>query len=185
MGDRMPRFKKLATFGSEERGFTLVEIMLVVILLTVVAALAIPSFSHSYKNIQLHNMATNLSYAMRYAQSLAISKGKTVQLVFDDQRQNYWLRQESGEFDDVENFNPQDFERIPGRMGRTQKISEELTVDLPESQINFFPDGTIGQTDIQICPVSCRSSEANCLEKCLTVSTKIQAGRIYVYAKDG
>ncbi len=65
------------------RGFTLVEILLVVVIMAVIAVLAVPNFSRTYAGIELHKTADDLAYRMRYVQSYAITKNTRARLEFD------------------------------------------------------------------------------------------------------
>lgn len=54
------------------RGFTLVELLLVVVIVMVTTGLALPTFVHSYRGAKLRTAARNIVMASRYARSVAV-----------------------------------------------------------------------------------------------------------------
>ncbi|MBU4333896.1 MAG: prepilin-type N-terminal cleavage/methylation domain-containing protein, partial [Candidatus Omnitrophica bacterium] len=51
--------------SSKKSAFTLIEIILVVLLLSVIAGLTIPNFRNSFRKVKLQNSANNIAYLMR------------------------------------------------------------------------------------------------------------------------
>ena len=74
-------------------GFTLIEVILVVLILSVIAGLTIPRFSSTYNRFILQKSVEDLAYIMRYAQSRAITKNRVIRLEFDSTLSQYWLTQ--------------------------------------------------------------------------------------------
>ncbi|MCK5580304.1 MAG: hypothetical protein KAJ18_03435 [Candidatus Omnitrophica bacterium] len=157
-------------------GFTFVEILLVVVLLGVVAGLSIPHFSQSYKTLQVQNIANNIVYLMRYAQSRAIIKNTTVRLVFDGPFERYWLEQaqEIGQGDEIS------FARIEGRWGRRFSVSQEVEVSMQDSFIKFYPDGKIDKNEASICRDVSQGKQ-----DCVMITTKWQPGYIHLVKQQG
>ena len=151
------------------RSFTLVELLLVVILLGLVAALAIPNFNPAFTKFQLQETGKNITYLMRYAQSRAVMTKKTHQLVFDEERSAYWLLQER---EDPDGESRQSFEMVPGRYGRSFQIPKEISVEVQDQPIRFYPDGTIDKARIYV---------SNERKDYLTVSTLEQAGYVHLF----
>ena len=150
------------------RGFTFVEIILVVVVLGVLAAVAVPALSGSYRNLLVQNTAQDMAALMRYAQSRAITQDAEILLVFDQRRRSYRLKSLTSS-DGSLDANAQD--AIPRRWGRTFRVPEELTVEIENQEIGFFPDGRISKARICICRE----------DTCLTVSTREQRGRVLVF----
>ena len=155
-----------------KKGFTLLEIWLVIILLAVAAAMAIPSFTRSFGQLELQDAANNLAYLMRYAQSRAIYNRRPLRLLFDDGMMNYRLEEaESDEESEIEDEDtPVEYRPVSGRFGRTFKIPNGITVDAESPSIAFNPDGRIEKTQINVCQAG----------QCLTVSTQNQSGYVIV-----
>ena len=139
------------------KAFTLVEVILVMLVLGVIAALAVPNFGSSYKNLQLNQAVDQFAYLMRYAQSRAIAKGDVVRLEIDLSAGSYWL---------TEKENP-----IQGRYGKHKRLSLGFKVEVDEGHVvDFYPDGQIEKQNIIIC----------FHEKCKTISTQIQRGVVHI-----
>ncbi|MFH1360891.1 MAG: prepilin-type N-terminal cleavage/methylation domain-containing protein [Candidatus Omnitrophota bacterium] len=156
-------------YFNRKKSFTLIELLLVVILLGVLAALAIPNFGPTYANLQLRETAENISYLMRYAQSQSIIKDKIYRLVLENNA-TYWIEEGSG---NAQNPDQElNFERVRSRQGRIFRIPDNLSVESDVSLIQFYPDGTIDKVRIIL---------TNTRDKTYTLSTAEQAGMVYVF----
>jgi prepilin-type N-terminal cleavage/methylation domain-containing protein len=71
--------------------FTLVEVMIVVIIIGILAAIAVPMYT-SAANVQLSAAANMVASDLEYAKSMAISTGKTYQVVFDAAAESYCIQ---------------------------------------------------------------------------------------------
>ena len=184
------------------RGFTLIELILVVFLIAVIAAAAVPNFSRTYQQMVLRQTADDLALVMRYAQSRAISKGVLHRLQLDLRGGRYWLTVvgKSGNPGNAKE------ETIPGRMGTVHQAPSSVQLDNaavvnaaaaapkisggqdgtagPSSSpadfnsggaanVDFFPDGTMTKTAFSVCQ----------LERCLIVSTQEQMGYVEILDK--
>lgn len=63
-------------------GFTLIEIILVVLIIGMTTAFAIPSFVRSYQGAKLRTSARSVVMAHRYARSVAVLQQKQVRIYF-------------------------------------------------------------------------------------------------------
>lgn len=162
-GARIP-----AADGMKSRNsFTLIEILLVVVIIAVIAALAVPNFGGIYARIQLRKAADDLAYHMRYAQSYAITKNTLTRLEFDPFFTQYWLTRQSGDetTQDV-------FEKISGRMGGIISIPHGAQISFGDDDpaMLFYPDGTMDKRRISLCHD----------EECFLISTQKQRGQVHV-----
>jgi len=153
------------TLGS--RGFTLIEIILVVVIFSVVIVLAVPNLGSTYSSMLMKKQAEDIVYLMRYAQSRAIIKSVFVRLIFDADYTKYRLLQSRSEDEDVD-IDDIVFVPFSGRFSRSHKIPNDINVESDSQEINFYPDGKIDKSNIGICRE----------EKCYTVSTEKQRGHV-------
>ncbi len=154
-------------FKSKQAAFTLIEIILVVLILSVIACLAIPNFGQTYSQLQLKQTTEDLAYLMRYAQTFAISNSQNVQLEFDSEFSSYWLNKSTADTSVADSS----FVRINGRMGRTFDIPRTIKIKAENAYILFYPDGKIDKVRIDVCQE----------QKCLAISTKEQKGYVRVF----
>lgn len=76
-------------------GFTLAEIMLVVVILGIAALMAIP-FAVSGSSMQLRSAANVIAADLEYAKSMAISRGTRYSAVFDPTNESYQIEDTNG-----------------------------------------------------------------------------------------
>jgi prepilin-type N-terminal cleavage/methylation domain-containing protein len=65
------------------RGFTLIEVVIVLILISLSAALVVPGFSRFSKAVELRATAKKVSGILRYYRNEAVQKGRVYQILFD------------------------------------------------------------------------------------------------------
>ncbi len=152
------------------KGFSLIEILLVVILLSIVAVLIIPNFSQSYESLILSKTTESIADLMRYAQSRSVMNNHAVNLIFEEDFSRYQLFQ----FDSESNA----FVAIANRLGKSFETPSNLTVSSEVTTIGFYPDGTIDPAEVSVCA----SGEDS--ERCYTVSSKVQRGFIKILEKE-
>lgn len=64
-----------------QRGFTLIELMVVVVIVTVLVLLSVPSLGTWMADARIRNTSESLMGALRVAQSTAVTRGRTTMLV--------------------------------------------------------------------------------------------------------
>ena len=80
---------------NKNSGFTLIELSLVCVVLAVMIAVAMPSFSKVYRASELRTTAAELTWTMRYGYGAALSAGTRLKLVFDQAEGSYRLEKEN------------------------------------------------------------------------------------------
>jgi type II secretion system protein H len=110
-----------------DRGFTLIELVIVLILLSLSVALVTPSLSRFYKRVELKTSAQKISGILRYFRSESIQKGKIHQVLFDEEAREVRVRALEREEREGE-----ETEEEKGKREREEAILMEKRYALPE-----------------------------------------------------
>jgi type II secretion system protein H len=138
------------------RAFTLIELLLVMALLAIVLAVAMPSLSGFFRGRSLDYEARRLLALARHAQSRAVSEGIPMMLWIDEHEKRYGVEQEPGwddrdakaiefkidpelEVEVVVTNTPATL--LPKLQLSTTELTEAQKRNLPE--IRFLPDGSV------------------------------------------
>lgn len=138
----------IGAMKQNKAGFTLVEILLVLIIMGIVVALTAPNLSKGYLRFQLNKTSDDLQSVSRWAQAMAIGQQRVYALSFADDHRSYRLVREEvidGENDGQDNFGP-----VPGALGAVHTIPQAVRLDTSEDRIQFYSDGTIGPATLQL-----------------------------------
>lgn len=127
-----------------KKTFTLIELVLVVLLISILIGLSAPSFKRTFKNLEIYNSCFNLSKLAQWVQDKAIIERNIYKIKFDLENKTFWIvKKRNTEF-------IQDFERIQGKYGRVFSLPSELKFVSEKKEIVFFPDGRCKAEDIKI-----------------------------------
>ena len=162
------REKKHIGTLSRRSAFTLVEIILVVLLLSVITGMTIPNFRNSLGKVKLQNSANHIAYAMRYAQSRAITKNVLVRFECNQTSGNYWLTEQKK---DVSGQGDKFFVKLAHKMGKKFSLPDGINIESDSLKILFYKDGRIEKQVIKLCG---RVS-------CFLISTREQRGHVNVF----
>ena len=143
-------------------GFTLLEMILVVFILSILTAMALPNFQHHYEQVQCQTTASHLAQLMRYAQSEALVTNQPIKLEFFSNFSRYAFA-----FDVSKN---QEVQKLPSLLARSVSLPEHFQVTAP-ALIHFYPDGSIDKKQILMCYQ----------KYCFTISTEEQRGKVILY----
>ncbi len=77
------------------RGFTLVEVIIVVVIISIAAMMAVPMFS-SAGSMQIGSAANIIAADLEYAKSMAITRGQNYSVVFDATAESYKIVDQNG-----------------------------------------------------------------------------------------
>lgn len=83
--------KHAPTYGFNKRGFTLIELMVVMLLITIILAVAIPRFDNAPFQDPGKKLSRWMINAVRHLRATAIQKQKTQALVVDLSQQRMWM----------------------------------------------------------------------------------------------
>jgi type II secretion system protein H len=119
------------------RGFTLVEVIIVAVILAILVTVSVPRFQDSSRGFRAEQAAFSLVQLLRYAHQRAVFQGEAIAWVWDDadRRARLALVQEDADV------------WIEERAARSEPLMEDLMVHLtrqgaPVGHVTFFPDGT-------------------------------------------
>ncbi|HOJ13194.1 MAG TPA: GspH/FimT family pseudopilin [Deltaproteobacteria bacterium] len=87
----------IPAFLAGRSGLTLMEVMVVVAIIGILASLAIPNFSGWMAKRRLDSTAREVFTDFQRARSEAITRGRSVSIVFDDGADSYLVRDSAGE----------------------------------------------------------------------------------------
>lgn len=76
-------------------GFTILEIVIVIVIIAIAAMTAIPMFT-SATSSQIRSAANIIAADLEYAKTIAISKGQTFSVVFDQTTESYRIEDQDG-----------------------------------------------------------------------------------------
>lgn len=138
----------------QRTGFTLIELILVMAMLSIVLALAAPSLARFFRGRNLDSEARRFLALTHHGQSRAVSEGVPMVLWVDQERQTYGLM--------AENSNEEtDGKALEFQLAKDVEVEVELPISRSQSTIpwkrttqlvgtlptiRFTPDGFISQT---------------------------------------
>lgn len=159
-------------FGSVRRpaAFTVIELILVVLILSILSGLTLPHFSRTRENFALKQQTQDLAHVMRYAQSRAVTKGKEMRLAFSPDFSSYQLTEEVEGMEGAQEAE-RSFEAIAGRWGRVFPLPASIKIESEEMDIRFYADGSMDKRRISICRA----------DQCSAISTKEQRGHVRIF----
>lgn len=130
-----------------KQGFSLLELIIVITIITLSTALVIPSLSRFSNTIELKGCAKKVSAILRYCRSEAVNKGKTYQVLFDSETQEVkvqpmeWMEEEKGNDEKKGEKAPEKRYSLPDpvHIKEVKVDSTQYPSDLPA--IEFYPNG--------------------------------------------
>lgn len=128
------------THNGGNKGFTLLELILVMVILSTVLGMAAPSLSGFFGSRQTHDTAAQILALTQLARSQAISEGIVYRLNFDTNERTYWLTaQQAGAFEELKTGLGQKF-TLPKDMVMEMEDVEREDKDM---FLKFTPQGTV------------------------------------------
>ncbi|MCB4791511.1 MAG: GspH/FimT family pseudopilin [Elusimicrobia bacterium] len=119
-------------------GFTLVEVCLVGLILSVMFAIAWPKMGSFARRTQLHSAADGIAATLRYARDLSLTRNSYYRLSFDNSLKGYQLFFKSG-FGGLK----EDYKPFEDSLHRKRLLSQNITIeDISQQEVVFNPDGT-------------------------------------------
>lgn len=152
-------------------GFTLIEILLVMIVLSVLAGITAVNFPKMFSSFEFQKATDDLISSMRYAQSKALTDGIKYQLVFKPDFSAYQLLRCPKEAEHGQQEISQPCQPLKSRMGREFAIGKKIKVESLTQEWFFYPNGTMDRGKIHL----------SFDKKGVTLSTEDQRGEVLVF----
>jgi prepilin-type N-terminal cleavage/methylation domain-containing protein len=80
-----------AAFDSRKSGFTLIEVMLVVVIALIMLSVSVPHFARTYKGSRLRSAARTINRMTRYARNMAIMRETRMTVVINRESREIYL----------------------------------------------------------------------------------------------
>jgi type II secretion system protein H len=131
--------------AARQSGFTLIELVIVLLIITLSAALVTPSLSRFSKSIGLKAAAKKVSAILRYYRREALHKGAVYQVLFDSEAREVKVQEiESEEITEEEKNEKKPFTKsyiLPEgiQIKEVESPTPQFPSDLPA--IEFYPNG--------------------------------------------
>jgi general secretion pathway protein H len=143
--------------GGSQGGFTLIELGLVILIISVIIALVVPKF-RDQSHVELVSQTRKLATIFRFLQQEAVLNGRVYRLNFDLDQQRYFIT--SADADDETGGNFQ--QEHGGVIGKNVTLPASLQiadVDVPfiggklyegVAFTHFYPDGSVEPTVVHL-----------------------------------
>jgi type II secretion system protein H len=131
------------------RGFTLVELLVVLALIATMVALAAPTLSHFFRGRTQDSEVQRFLSLTRYGQSRAVSEGVPMLLWIDPQAGAYGLQQEAGYTDGDTNSVQYDIGKdLKIDVVRTFGVTQPAHTGRNQPAIRFMPSGEVDSASL-------------------------------------
>ena len=118
-------------------GFTLLEILLVTIILSILISMVTVQFRRTFDNLQFKNFVLDLFTTLRYAHDKAILEKGTYLVRYTPNPPGYRLEQSTG----MKVDGHVEYRRIKDRTGIFHPLPKNTQTQIDPQQIIFYPDG--------------------------------------------
>ena len=137
------------------QGFTLVELIIVMMLLAIVAALSVPSLSRSMRQRNLDEEATRLLALTEYGRDEAVSQGVPMIVWIDAKGQRYGIEPKSGF--DADESRSREYAKHPDV---NVEIDKAVASGGVVEAMEFAPDGALTNTSVDAVRLVDRAQSA-------------------------
>ena len=129
---------------SRNRGFTLLELVLVLLVIGLVAAVTIPSLARGFASMQLRASARDVLNVFRQAKEKAVTEQTEMQITIDPSKQEFILADEVG--DDEKRFS------LPKEVIISRVSFGGSNVAQGPVFVRFLPNGSSETAEVEIKP---------------------------------
>lgn len=130
------------TIFKRSSGFTLIEILLVVLILAVIVAAAIPRFEGTFKQMQARSCAQKIYQLALFAKERAILENSDYKLKYDSDKNKIYILKKVGD----------QFKPLESRLGKSIQLRQSITLKWNRSskEILFTPNGESDKVEIHL-----------------------------------
>jgi len=134
------------TLGSKlkKSGFTLIELVLVILLVSIITALSTPLFRRTFSDLTIKNASFDMGKMINYTQEMAIIDRVMYKLNLNFEKESYWITKETHSEEGVV------YKRIKGRFGKIFILPRRFSLRSNKKEIVFYPDGRSDEAKIWI-----------------------------------
>jgi prepilin-type N-terminal cleavage/methylation domain-containing protein len=125
-----------------KKGFTLIELMLVTVIILVLVALSTPLFRKTYEDLRFTTYAKGLFHVLYYCRERSIFERKTHAIIIDNEKNTYDIF--------VQNPDSGEFEISADNRHSIFKIPKGVEIETDRKTILFHPDGYMDSAIITV-----------------------------------
>jgi prepilin-type N-terminal cleavage/methylation domain-containing protein len=114
------------------KGFTLIELIVVVIIIASICALVLPNSGKILENIKVRSTVRQICALHNYARSQAVIYATNYKVNYNVKEKSCWITKK---IDDS-------YARLNGRAGKTLFIPQDVSFKTKIDSITFYPKGT-------------------------------------------
>ncbi len=126
---------------SLKNGFTLIEVILVVVISLILLGVALPNFAHTYKGAKLRSAARTIDRMAKYARSTAIMREKTMALVLNHETMEIYLGAETAAKTSTNSADGELDQDVLKRLGYVDGESSGDAGGIEKEIHRFLPEG--------------------------------------------
>lgn len=140
--------------GSGDRGFTLIELVIVLSIIAILSAAVVPVFNASFASVETDHAVRDLVAFIKYGQERAVTDTTEYRLYLVQDTGEYRLLRFKG-FEDEEKL----FEPLDEPQGKTMRLPRRLEIDRLNARkdrlrdahyIAFYPNGACDEATISL-----------------------------------
>jgi len=123
----------------QKNGFTLIEVILVVVISLILLGVSLPQFAQTYKGSKLRSAARTVNRMARYARSMAIMRETTMTIVLDAETMEIYL---GGPSQTATNAADGELDQdVLKRLGYVEGKTSPENIGVEKEVHRFLPDG--------------------------------------------
>ena len=150
----------MRTLATGKKGFTLIEIIVVMAIISILASMTIPRLYAGSRSSRLRGSARRLLVAAQYARNFATSHRAKCRLMIDRNNQQYVLAYQKNP-----QHNPYEFVTLGTSLGKTQSLSKGISFarlriqprrnpNQPAEQVDYVTFDPTGQADAAVLEIT-------------------------------